>query len=669
MKKFLILTIFLQMLAGFGIAGAQAQELKFRVAEFYQDQQDLTGQEENRDDGDGALYAVIKVTSDNEDDDLSQFTFDFNYLKSSKEMRDGELWVFVQRNAKNVTIRREGFKAVKYSLSQTIKAGKTYRMKLSVQERIIQQRILQFKVTPANENAIVKVKKEDSNEDYQLWGTVDAQGSIDRLLDTGEYLYEISADSYKTAIGKVSLTNGEGNYVEKVSLTPNFGYLEIADDYGIAGAEVYINNRKVGNIPYKSGRMECRNDYQLMISNGELYKTYNSTIEIRQGETTKISPRLQSNFAETTIKVQDEAEIFLNGTSKGKGSWTGPLRAGTYNVECRLPNHVSSQKQIVVKPDVAETFVIEKPKPIEGSLYVKSNPSGAKIFLDGKNLGVTTPSKVDHVLIGSHKVTIMLDNHKPENIDVNVRQDETATVDVKLSNMALMTIKSSPSGAELYIDGKYKGTTPYSEEMASGDYNVKLLKKQCKTLTRRVHLDSANPEQTFSLNRQYQQPSQFYLQPMVQVGSNMGFGGAIGCFISNVNVEVDFINGSKKEQMYWNDPSPDPVRPIEESYSNMYVGGKLGWGVIIGSRMRVTPQVGGGLLKVKGTVSNCYAIKGTVGLRADYVLADHIGLVVCPEYDMPFSKSSVYEAVSAVSSTVKGWGSGFNCSLGLNIYF
>ena len=71
MKKFLILTIFLQMLAGFGIAGAQ--ELKFRVAEFYQDQQDLTGQEENRDDGDGALYAVIKVTSDNEDDDLSQF--------------------------------------------------------------------------------------------------------------------------------------------------------------------------------------------------------------------------------------------------------------------------------------------------------------------------------------------------------------------------------------------------------------------------------------------------------------------------------------------------------------------------------------------------------------------------------------------------------------------
>lgn len=94
------------MLAGFG--KIWAQELKFRVADFYQDQQDLTAQEENKKDDDGRLYAVIKVTSDNEDDDLSQFSFDFNYNVSSQEMRDGELWLFVQRNAKNVTIRRGG---------------------------------------------------------------------------------------------------------------------------------------------------------------------------------------------------------------------------------------------------------------------------------------------------------------------------------------------------------------------------------------------------------------------------------------------------------------------------------------------------------------------------------------------------------------------------------
>lgn len=664
MKRLLLLTLLMQLAACLDCINAQG--LQFRVAEFYQDQQDLTAQEEARDDGDGALYAVIKITSDNENDDLSRFAFDFNYMKSNTEMRDGELWVFVQRNAKNVTIRREGYKTVKYPLPQTIKEGKTYRMLLSVQKPKVVQRILQFKVTPANEEAIVKVKMKGSAEDYQLWGTVDAQGSIDRLLETGEYDYEVSADGYITAQGNVSLTNGSGNHVEQVTLKPNFGFLKVIDKYGIAGAEVYINNRKVGTIPYKSDRMECRSDYQLMISNGELYKTYNSTVAIRQGDTTVVSPRLESNFAETIIKVENEAEIFLNGIRKGKGKWTGPLRAGTYNVECRLPNHVSTQKQIVVKPDEAETFVIESPVPIEGSLYVKSNPSGAEIFLDGKNLGITTPNKIDHVLIGSHKITVVLDNHKTETQTVQVKQDETSTVDIRLSNIARMTLKSNPSNAYLYINGEYKGTTPYTEEMASGDYDVKLLKRKCKTLSRRVHLDSSNPELTFNLSRQYQQKYQFYLQPSFQIGSSMGAGIAVGCFLSNINVEADALYGLGTETLYWNSTDKEPV---EDKLSSMSLGGKLGWGIIIGSRMRITPQIGGSLVRVKGDASDCYAVKGTVGVRADYVLLNHIGIVVAPEYSLPLSKSDTYELVSNVSSKVKGWSNGFNCTVGINIYF
>ena len=100
-----------------------------------------------------------------------------------------------------------------------------------------------------------------------------------------------------------------------------------------------------------------------------------------------------------------------------------------------MPNHVSSQKQIEVRKDVSETHVIDKPAPIEGSLYVKSNPSGAKIILDGKPLDVTTPTMIEHVMIGSHKVNIMLDKYNREIVDINVNKDEIATVDVKLSDV------------------------------------------------------------------------------------------------------------------------------------------------------------------------------------------------------------------------------------------
>ena len=337
-----------------------------------------------------------------------------------------------------------------------------------------------------------------------------------------------------------------------------------------------------------------------------------------------------------------------------------------WNAACPIMCHHKSR--LWLSPMRLRLSLLRSPSLSEGSLYVKSNPSGAKIILDGKNLGVTTPSKIDNVLIGSHKVTILLDNHKPEIIDINIKQNETATADVKLSNMALMTIKSSPSGAELYIDGKYKGTTPYSEEMASGDYDVKLLKSQCKTLTRRVHLDSANPEQTFSMARQYQQPNQFYLQPSFQAGSNMGAGVAVGFFVSNINVELDAIYGLDSETIYWNDNSGS-LYPVEDKLTPLTLGAKLGWGVVLGTRMRVTPQVGASLVRISGSEASSYAVKGTVGVRADYVLTNHVGVAVSPEYGLALSKSSVFDMLSAVSSKVKSWGSGFNCTVGSHFYF
>ena len=65
MKKILILTLLMQIFTGWVVV--RAQELKFRVAEFYQDRQDLSGQEENRDDGEtiqaGKTYRMkLKMT-------------------------------------------------------------------------------------------------------------------------------------------------------------------------------------------------------------------------------------------------------------------------------------------------------------------------------------------------------------------------------------------------------------------------------------------------------------------------------------------------------------------------------------------------------------------------------------------------------------------------------
>lgn len=101
---------------------AQSEKV-FTISEFVQDPFDLSGRGENtkRVDGSGHLYAIVKVSSDDPEDKLTDYRFDFGMLNSKMEMVDGELWVYVQKNAKQVT----GYSSI-VNLSYTVKTGHDY---------------------------------------------------------------------------------------------------------------------------------------------------------------------------------------------------------------------------------------------------------------------------------------------------------------------------------------------------------------------------------------------------------------------------------------------------------------------------------------------------------------------------------------------------------------
>ena len=127
-------TLLLLLLLLLGATDMNAQNRKFSVVSFGLDQFDLTARNDQykKIDGNGSLYAIIKVTSTNPDDNLSEYRFNFGNMNHQVVQKDGELWVYVQRNAKMVTINRQGFTTInKYDLGTTIEEGKTYTMVLS----------------------------------------------------------------------------------------------------------------------------------------------------------------------------------------------------------------------------------------------------------------------------------------------------------------------------------------------------------------------------------------------------------------------------------------------------------------------------------------------------------------------------------------------------------
>ena len=129
-------------------------------------------------DGDGYNYAILKVTTDDPSDDLYSYRFNFGALYSEIVVHpnEGEIWVYVQRGAKSVTIERSGYRTIsRYDLQRTFESGNVYRMVLKVKQApaVIQRQLLQFMIEPAMENVVIRYTDSKGNTD--IFGiTVDA---------------------------------------------------------------------------------------------------------------------------------------------------------------------------------------------------------------------------------------------------------------------------------------------------------------------------------------------------------------------------------------------------------------------------------------------------------------------------------------------------------------
>lgn len=151
---------------------------------------------------------------------------------------------------------------------------------------------------------------------------------------------------------------------------------------------------------------------------------------------------------------------------------------------------------------------------------------------------------------------------------------------------------------------------------------------------------------------------------------NIGVGG----YIHGVNVEADFLMGfSKSDEIFWNASSGDAL-PVKATYSPMGMDFKIGYGVVIGRRFRVTPRLGVQYCILKETADskvsdNANVMSLPVGVKAEFAIVRHFGISIEPSYIMSLSKSNGYKLLSGISGKIKGYGEGFGLNVSLNINF
>ncbi|MFT7688201.1 MAG: sulfatase activating formylglycine-generating enzyme [Candidatus Azotimanducaceae bacterium] len=201
------------------------------------------------------------------------------------------------------------------------------------------------------------------------------------------------------------------------------------------------------------------------------------------------------------IKTEPDSnsEIYIDQELKGNS----PLRlksilAGTHDVSIRSKRFLDYDTEILIEGMRTEQQLIASLVPAWANIQISSQPS-ADIIIDGKKVS-RSPALVE-IIQGERLIKIQQKGYKTweGNIDVVAGVDQTLDLLVLEKSDGKVAINTTPSGANVNINGKYRGQTPIQLTLAPGnDYRVRLSKAGYEPATRSINLA---PDEDTSLDQ------------------------------------------------------------------------------------------------------------------------------------------------------------------------
>ena len=336
-----------------------------------------------------------------------------------------------------------------------------------------------FEVMPKNASVVI---------DQKSFAPKD--GIVTTTLNNGSYSYVISAKDYHEERGTFVVN---GAKVDKViELSPAFGWVSIAGLGTLSNADIYIDDNHVGKTPVTSYKLPSGTHRVKIVK--ELYLPYEEDILIKDNEVLKFEPKLTADFAIVTLTTDKDADIYIDNTLMGRGTWTGNLASGAHIFEARKQGHRTTVlTQTIATTPQNQSYNLGSPTPIMGILDITSLPAKADVYVDNKLVG-QTPIMVE-LIIGQHSVSVRKEGYRnSKSTTINIAEDEVCNMDVTLEKGKTygdVRITGRPITANVTINGEDRGTTPLNTKLESGTYTVKLSAKGYKPYTKELEITEA----------------------------------------------------------------------------------------------------------------------------------------------------------------------------------
>ncbi|MCK5504940.1 MAG: PEGA domain-containing protein, partial [Thermodesulfovibrionia bacterium] len=204
---------------------------------------------------------------------------------------------------------------------------------------------------------------------------------------------------------------------------------------------------------------------------------------VKIGDNYIINLRLIDNHQNKTINTIREkrrGEDLLTGIENASFKLLG------LSVPLGVPVHTKGSPTIMTPPVVAPItggkvpLVLPEIESVPaltgfGFLYIKSEPSGASLFLNDENAG-HTPRSLEMLEAGKYKVRIVREGYFPWEDEAIVAGGSLIRLNAKMKTIyGSITFDSTPQDAEVYINGNYQGQTPLEVgKLEGGAYGVEI---------------------------------------------------------------------------------------------------------------------------------------------------------------------------------------------------
>jgi hypothetical protein len=186
------------------------------------------------------------------------------------------------------------------------------------------------------------------------------------------------------------------------------------------------------------------------------------------GEIIGVAAVLEPSLQYGTLVVSSRPTGALVTVDGGRGQqapWTyTDMPAGGHIVRAFLSGYQTYVSLTNVPP--GGTAAVEAtllPLTDVGVIQAKSNPGGADVYIDGLYSGATSAT-VGNLAVGPHFVELRRAGYNPWIDTVQVLSSQVVIIDATLEvastvEIGSISVSSSPSGASVYLDGGYQGTT------------------------------------------------------------------------------------------------------------------------------------------------------------------------------------------------------------------